>query len=194
MSPSYSPFALIAAVLAQIRLSLALPGPAVPLATKTLAARSIDSSFALEALPSVSLAPIGSVITAKPLSASHQNTALEDERVHVALATVFAVVLIAGCVLIVRYLKRMPFREYRRSQVLKGRPSAPHPPGEGPGFGFDGLSQAQWVAVRDGDESRDASTPGSGMPELPPAVYLKDDLPLSPIDEKLRSPDEKYRP
>ncbi|TFY71811.1 hypothetical protein EVG20_g1194 [Dentipellis fragilis] len=194
MSPSYSPFPLIAAVLAQIRLSFALPGPAAPPATNHLATRSIDDPFALEALPSISLAPAGSIITAKPLAASHQNIALEDERIHVAIATVIAFILIAGCVLIVRYLKRMPFREYQRSQALKGRPTVPRPPGEGPGFGFDGLSQAQWVDVRDRDESRDASTPGSGMPEMPPAVYLKEDLPLSPIDEKLRSPDVKYRP
>ncbi|KAI0050599.1 hypothetical protein FA95DRAFT_573497 [Auriscalpium vulgare] len=136
----------------------------------------------LAAQPSVSLVSPNSTITADPIAFDRPDTTSLQDHIHIIVAAVLALVLITACFLIIRYLERMPFQRLRR-QPPGATTAVPAPPGLEADTGAEGMRRVQWMALGGAESSgSDTRSLAGTLPEKPPAVYLREKLPLSPIE------------
>ncbi|TFY81026.1 hypothetical protein EWM64_g2990 [Hericium alpestre] len=193
MTPLASRISSLAfAVATQLHLSHALPASPV-FHRREVSANAPTHASKLLAIQSAYIVPPGTVVKAAPLSADRHLSVAEQDRRNVIVASILALSLVVICVLIVRYLQRQPFQIRPRRKAAEAATDAKKERiPDGAGFGFDGLDRGQWLAVRDREYSiAGSSTPGSALPDKPPAVLLKQELPLSPISP-LTPLDEKW--
>ncbi|KAI0059435.1 hypothetical protein BV25DRAFT_1828960 [Artomyces pyxidatus] len=212
---SFFLISLLASFLVELSSAFIYPHPRAPRDVRDFAfpvpsrRHATPSNQAPQTTPS--LAPPNSTVTAAPVVGDRPDNTYRDDRTHVIIASILALVLVVTCIAVVRYLNGQPFRRRRRrayvpTDALPGtqppvdqpgsRPgAAPLQPLEGlpventpgAGFGFEGINGEKLaVPLEAGTSSGGSSSSGSEkFPEKPPAVFLREELPLSPISVQI---------